>query len=80
VVEMRKDIAQFTSLAPRDWQYPAFVAIHDYGSDVGITVRGKRVRNDAKGRDDPGPMAEVVMTWTEWRKVVADAAAYKRNV
>jgi len=76
---MRKDIAQFTSLHPHDWQYPAFVAIHDYGSDVGITVRGKRVRNDAKGRDDPGPMAEVVMSHEAWAKMLADAVAYKRS-
>ena len=76
---MRKDIAQFTALSPSDWQYPAFVAVHDYGDKVGVTVRGKRVRNDAKGRDDPGPMAEVVMSHDDWAKMLADAVAYKRN-
>jgi hypothetical protein len=73
---MRKDIAGFT--ADED-HLPAFVSIEDLGDTVIATMRGKRVRNDLKGRDDPGPMAEVIMTHEAWAKVVAAAAAYKRG-
>ena len=72
----RKDIAYHGG---PDCQYPTFISIHDHGSDVCVTLRGKQVRNDAKGRNDPGPIAGMKMTHEEWAKIVADAAAYKRN-
>lgn len=72
----RKDIAAFTA---DECSYPAFVAIYDHGDAVVVTLRGKRVRNEAKGCDFPGPLAEIRLTHDEWAKIVADAAAYKRG-
>ena len=73
----RKDIAAHTAVD--NSTYPAFVSIHDHGSDVCITMRSKQIRNDVKGRNDPGPIAELRMTHDEWAKIVADAVAYKRG-
>ncbi|MGD0076654.1 MAG: hypothetical protein ABSD31_20345 [Candidatus Binataceae bacterium] len=72
---MRKGIAAFTDA---DDHLPALISIHDHGDDVCITLRGKRIRNDANGRDYPGPIAEIHMSWAEWRKMVVEAADYKR--
>ncbi len=63
----------------QDCQYPDFASAHDHGEHVCLTVRGKQIRNDAKGRYDPGPMAEMVMSHEAWAKMLADAVAYKRN-
>ena len=73
---MRKDIAAFTAVD--NSTYPAFVSIHDHGEEVVITLRSKQVRNDAKGRNDPGPIAEIRMTHDEWAKIVTQASDYKR--
>ena len=73
---MRKDIAAFTAVD--NSTYPAFVSIHDHGEEVVITLRSKQVRNDVKGRNDPGPIAEMRTSHDEWAKIVAAAAAYKR--
>lgn len=73
----RKDIAAHTTAD--NSTYPAFVSIHDHGEEVVITLRSKQVRNDVKGRNDPGPIAGMKMTHEEWAKIVADAAAYKRE-
>lgn len=62
-----------------DCRYSEFVSVHDHGEHVCLTMRSKQVRNDARGRYDPGPMAEVVMSHEAWSKFVADAVAYKRN-
>lgn len=73
---MRRDIAAFTA---SDDNLPAFISVQDLGSDVLVTIRGKRVRNDVKGRDDPGPTAEIRMPGLAWDMIVADAKAYKRG-
>ena len=73
---MRKDIAAFT--ADDNSIYPAFVSIHDHGEEVVITLRSKQVRNDVKGRNDPGPIAEMRLTHDEWAKIVTQASDYKR--
>ena len=73
---MRKDIAAFTAVD--NSTYPAFVSIHDHGEEVVITLRSKQVRNDVKGRNDPGPIAGMRMTHDEWAKIVTQASDYKR--
>lgn len=73
---MRRDIAAFT--APDD-NLPAFISVQDLGGDVLVTIRGKRVRNDAKGHDDPGPIAEIRVSHEAWAKIAADATAYRRK-
>jgi len=75
-MDARKTIAAHTGA---DCRFPDFVSAHDHGQHVCLTVRGKQVRNDVKGRYDPGPMAEVVMSHDDWAKMLADAVAYKRN-
>ena len=73
---MRKDIAAFTAVD--NSTYPAFVSIHDHGEEVVITLRSKQVRNDVKGRNDPGPIAEIRLTHDEWAKIVTQASDHKR--
>ena len=74
---MRKDIAAHTAVD--NSTYPAFVSIHDHGEEVVITLRYKQVRNDVKGRNDPGPIAGMKMSWAEFDKFVADIGGYKRS-
>ena len=73
---MRENVATFTS---DDWELPAFVAIHDLGEDVQITLCGKKVRDVTRGCNLPGPLAGVKMSWAEFDKFVADIGGYKRS-
>ena len=73
---MRKTIAAHT--APGSG-YPPFFSVDDVGDAVVVTLRGKQVRDDARGHDLPGPLAEMRLSDAEWADLVTACNLYKRG-
>ena len=74
---MHETMAAFTS---DDYELPEFISIHDLGGDVHVTLRGRKVRDVARGCNLPGPLAGIKMSWDEWDKFVSDINGYRRSV
>jgi hypothetical protein len=73
---MRKTIASHT---PAESSYPPFISVDDVGNAIVVTIRGKRVRDDARGYDLPGPLAEMRLSDAEWADLVTACNLYKRG-